>query len=96
MKRFSSIVFVLLLLLAILIFTTAVQGQDYPTRTIEVIAGWGAGGGTDIFSRDITVPMSKILGVSMPVINMPGASSAGYGLYPKTASRWIYSICHYI
>ena len=104
MKRFSSIVFVLLLLLATLIFVTAVQGQDYPTRTIEVIAGWGAGGGTDIFSRDITVPMSKILGVSMPVINMPGASSAvamdyiqkqpadGYTLFAITSDIMINSV----
>ena len=76
MKRFSSIIFVFFVLFTVLFFISAVQGQDYPTRTIEVIAGWGAGGGTDIFSRDITRYMSKILGVNMPVVNMPGASSA--------------------
>lgn len=104
MKRFSSIIFVFIVLFTVLFFISAAQGQDYPTRTIEVIAGWGAGGGTDIFSRDITMPMSKILGVNMPVLNMPGASSAvatdyvqkqpadGYTLFAITSDIMVNSV----
>lgn len=104
MRKLSSIIFALLVMFTVLIFVSAAQGQEYPTNTIEVIAGWGAGGGTDIFSRDITVHMSEILGVSMPVVNMPGASSAiatdyvqkqpadGYTLFAITSDIMVNSV----
>jgi putative tricarboxylic transport membrane protein len=54
---------------------------DYPTRNIEVIVGWGAGGGTDLFTRVIVEPLKDILGVPVVVVNMPGASSAEAASY---------------
>ncbi|WP_051534217.1 tripartite tricarboxylate transporter substrate binding protein [Desulfitibacter alkalitolerans] len=50
--------------------------DKYPERAIEVIVGWGAGGGTDVFARSITKAASEILGQAMPVKNMPGSSEA--------------------
>ena len=48
----------------------------FPDKTIEVIVGWGAGGGTDLFTRTIVEEARKILKTNIVVINMPGASSA--------------------
>jgi putative tricarboxylic transport membrane protein len=50
--------------------------DKYPERAMEVIVGWGAGGGTDVFARSITKPAAEILGQAMPVKNMPGSSEA--------------------
>ncbi|MBO8138310.1 MAG: tripartite tricarboxylate transporter substrate binding protein [Desulfotomaculum sp.] len=57
------------------------EASAYPERPIEVIVGWGAGGGTDTFARAITKPASEILGQSMPVKNMSGASGSIAGDY---------------
>ena len=51
-------------------------GQDYPKRSIQYVVGWGAGGGSDIFGRVITIPVKNKLGVPVLVVNMPGAASA--------------------
>lgn len=53
-----------------------VTETSYPERNIEVLVGWGAGGGTDTFARQITMPAAEELGVSMTVVNHPGASGS--------------------
>lgn len=50
------------------------SGSTYPERQIEVVVGFGAGGGSDNFARAITKEMQEILGVNINVINMPGAA----------------------
>jgi len=50
--------------------------EKYPSRNIDYIVGWGAGGGSDTFGRVITIPVRRMLKVSIPVINMPGGASA--------------------
>ncbi len=67
---------VLILLLAVTALGAPAALADYPERTIEVIVGWGAGGGSDLFARTIVKEVEKILNTNMVVINMPGASSA--------------------
>lgn len=68
---------VLLTVLLALTSLGAFQAQAaYPERTIEVIVGWGAGGGSDLFARSIVQEVGNILNNKMVVINMPGASSA--------------------
>jgi len=52
------------------------RGEKFPSKPIEVIVGWGAGGGTDIFTRNVVPAAEEILGVSIAVVNMPGAASA--------------------
>ena len=50
------------------------QAQDYPTRPIEYIVPWGPGGGADQVARMSSPLMEKDLKVSLPVINVAGAT----------------------
>lgn len=59
----------------------AAKESKYPERSIEAVVGWGAGGGTDTFTRAITKPASEILGVPFVVVNKPGASGSIAGDY---------------
>ncbi len=48
--------------------------EKYPSRPIEFIVPWGPGGGADQVARKSSHLMEKDLGVSLPVINVPGAT----------------------
>lgn len=51
------------------------SAQDkYPSRPIEFIVPWGPGGGADQVARKASQLMEKELKVSLPVINVPGAT----------------------
>jgi tripartite-type tricarboxylate transporter receptor subunit TctC len=58
----------------VLAFVTPAQAQDYPTRPIEFIVPWGPGGGADQVARKAAKLMEPMLKVSMPVINVAGAT----------------------
>jgi len=75
-SKLSALVAFVVFLVAIFLITGTGFSQDYPKRTIQYIIGWGAGGGSDIFGRVITVPVKNKFGVPVVVVNMPGASSA--------------------
>lgn len=71
-KMFASILLVLLVGVAPLL----AQGQaelEYPTKGIEVLVGYSAGGATDIAARLVAPFMEKELGKPVTVINKPGA-----------------------
>ena len=52
-----------------------VQAQErYPSRPIELIVPWGPGGGADQLARKIGPGLEKALKVSLPVINVAGAT----------------------
>lgn len=51
-------------------------GGEYPSRDVNVVVPWGAGGGTDLTVRNLVYEMGGELGVQMPVANMPGASGS--------------------
>ena len=53
--------------------TVAAQ-ERYPTRPIEFIVPWGPGGGADQLARKIAPGLEKELKVSLPVINVAGAT----------------------
>lgn len=75
--------------------------SDFPTRGIDIIAGGGPGGGTDLFSRAVGRELSEILDVNVNIINMPGAAgsvasqelakrpSDGYTIMPTTSDLQI-------
>jgi tripartite-type tricarboxylate transporter receptor subunit TctC len=50
-----------------------VAAQDWPTRTIKIVVGFGAGGGTDLAARIIAQPLQEILGQPVVVENKPSA-----------------------
>ncbi|MEW6674335.1 MAG: tripartite tricarboxylate transporter substrate binding protein [Thermodesulfobacteriota bacterium] len=56
--------------------TTASSEDKFPSRNIEYVVGWGAGGGSDIFGRIINMPVRRHLKTTVSVVNMPGAASA--------------------
>ena len=49
------------------------QAQDWPTRPIKIVVGFGAGGGTDITARIVGQPLSEILGQPVVIENRVGA-----------------------
>ncbi|SHH70068.1 tripartite tricarboxylate transporter substrate binding protein [Pollutimonas bauzanensis] len=51
-------------------------GDDYPRQPVQLVVGYGAGGGTDMCFRALAMTASKELGQSMVVENKPGAGSS--------------------
>jgi len=69
--------------LAVLIIFTVIFGaaavlaaDKFPSRNIEYVVGWGAGGGSDVFGRIINMPVRRHFKSTISVVNMPGAASA--------------------
>lgn len=54
--------------------SVAVAQDKYPSRPINFIVPWGAGGGADQTARAAAQIMEPVLGVSMPIVNVPGAT----------------------
>ena len=52
----------------------AEAADNYPTRPIELIVSWGAGGGSDRFARKIASLAEKQLDTRITTTNSPGAS----------------------
>ena len=52
----------------------AVAQDRYPSRPIEFIVPWGTGGGADQVARKLGQLLEPELKVSLPVINVPGAT----------------------
>ncbi|MEJ0048811.1 MAG: tripartite tricarboxylate transporter substrate binding protein [Rhodospirillales bacterium] len=48
--------------------------ETFPSRPIDFIVPWGTGGGADFIGRPLARALAPILGVSLPVVNMPGAT----------------------
>jgi tripartite-type tricarboxylate transporter receptor subunit TctC len=59
---------------ALIALVAPAYAQDYPTRPIEFIVPWGPGGGADQVARKAAKIMEPMLKVSMPVINVAGAT----------------------
>src|SRR5688572_17242223 len=52
----------------------AAAQEKYPSRPIEFIVPWGPGGGADQLARKLAPGLEKELKVSLPVINVAGAT----------------------
>ena len=48
--------------------------EKYPSRPIEFIVPWGPGGGADQLARKLAPGLEQALKVSLPVLNVPGAT----------------------
>ncbi|MDB5811491.1 MAG: hypothetical protein JWN94_3613 [Betaproteobacteria bacterium] len=62
-------------LAALLLAPALASGAQYPEKSVRVIVGLAAGGGTDISARVLTQKLSETLGQSFIVDNRPGAGS---------------------
>ncbi|MEP7058554.1 MAG: tripartite tricarboxylate transporter substrate binding protein [Caldimonas sp.] len=66
-------------LLAAAVLATAASGacaQWKPTRPINLIVPWAAGGSTDQVTRVTAAELEKVLGQTVVIINQPGASGS--------------------
>ena len=60
-------------LIAVVVQSTAVLAQDWPSKPVRILIGFGAGGGTDVATRIVAEGLSEILGQQFTVENRPGA-----------------------
>ena len=70
----------------------AARADDYPTRPVRVIVGFGPGSGADITARVVGARMSEILGQQIVVENKTGAGSSIAADYVAHASKDGYTL----
>jgi tripartite-type tricarboxylate transporter receptor subunit TctC len=51
------------------------RAEDYPSRTVKIIAPFGAGGPTDVYTRDIAAELQQSLHQAFVIENRPGAGT---------------------
>ena len=68
------------------------RAQDYPSRAIEFVIPFGAGGGADIEGRLLATEMEKVLGVAVAPINKPGGGGAITYTYVKNSAPDGYTV----
>lgn len=71
MKKFTT--YVIAAVCAAMVAVPASRAQNYPTRPIRLIIGYGPGGVADITARLIVQKMSQSMGKEIIVDNRPGA-----------------------
>lgn len=54
--------------------TVGAADDKYPSRPIEYLVPWGPGGGADQLARLTGKLLEPLLGTSLPVVNVPGAT----------------------
>ncbi len=102
LRRWPAVTAAVLLVVGMVGFCKAAHAQEkYPTRPIELVIAFVAGGPTDIWGRILAEEMRKILKVPMPPINKGGASGTlgaiavlnapkdGYTLLANTAAGMV-------
>src|SRR5688500_1294666 len=58
----------------LLSLVSQVWGQEYPTRPVRMLVGYGPGGGMDTIARVLAPKLSEALGQQFVIENRPGAS----------------------
>ena len=78
-----AVLFVTILVLTFssLVWSQAPKPKDYPTRAIEVVVQYGAGGGSDTFARSLMMPARGILKVPINVTNLTGGAGVKASTY---------------
>ena len=69
-----SLCVVLAVLGIALYFPSAASAQKFPNKSVRIVVGFGAGGGTDLAARAIGQKLTEAYGSSFIVDNRPGAS----------------------
>ncbi len=74
LKRIFSVLFILSI-----ISVMPLQAADFPTKEVQIIIPWAAGGATDLIFRALAGTTGKNLGKAVVVVNRPGGAGAvGY------------------
>lgn len=75
--------------------------EDYPTRPLNMVVGFGTGGSADRLARIMSGPISEEIGVPIQVTNRPGAGTQvasnyvlnvpddGYNVYASTFAPYL-------
>jgi tripartite-type tricarboxylate transporter receptor subunit TctC len=66
---------VLLALAGVVAGTAASRADDYPSRPVKIVAPFGAGGPTDVYTRDIAEELQQSLHQAFIIENRPGAGT---------------------
>jgi len=73
-KRIFSILFVFSLIIVM-----PIHAAEFPTKEVQIIIPWAAGGATDLIFRALAATTGKYLGKAVVVVNRPGGAGAvGY------------------
>jgi tripartite-type tricarboxylate transporter receptor subunit TctC len=70
--------------------------QAFPSRPVEFIVPWGAGGGADQLARRVGKLLEPELKVSVPIVNVPGATGNTGTAKLLSAAPDGHSICVFI
>ena len=93
MVFFKSKFKLIFVIISSILFSSGAFSSDYPTKPINVMVGYAAGGGTDSYARTLASFIHEHLGMPFMITNKPGASgfiaakavadakSDGYRLY---------------
>jgi tripartite-type tricarboxylate transporter receptor subunit TctC len=61
------------------IASAPIQAADFPTKEVQILIPWAAGGATDLIFRALAATTGKYLGKAVVVVNRPGGGGAvGY------------------
>ena len=81
-------------LVALPCLVTPALAASYPTRTVEIIVSYGAGGSTDIVARAVAQKLTERLGQPFVVLNRPGASGTiGIKTAMRRQARRLHALC---
>ena len=70
-------IFIILFLLSLL--AVPLHAAEFPTKEVQIIIPWAAGGATDLIFRALAATTGKYLGKAVVVVNKPGGAGAvGY------------------
>lgn len=83
---------VLIVLFCLLAMTGQVFAEDYPTKAINLIVPYGAGGNSDFNARALAKYLPDLLGVPVVVTNVPGAGGTIGAAQVKDAAPDGYTI----
>src|SRR5512136_3416806 len=68
-----------LFLAFVLLLNVPLQAAEFPTKEVQIIIPWAAGGATDLVFRALAASTSKHLGKAVVVVNKAGGGGAvGY------------------
>ncbi len=88
--------------IAITFAACAPTDATFPSKSINIVVPWKAGGGTDALARSLAQEASKVFGVAVNVINRTGGSGTvghTYGMKARpdgyTVTMITYELCSY-